>query len=91
MGRLCHDAPQVSDVEYGRVVAVTAMASTLPVMVSGDGCRNVPLERWEADTYRSGANKLETRFGAFVAAADSFDAAAFSISRQAHCTSETCQ
>jgi acyl transferase domain-containing protein len=74
---------QVSDEGYERPVVVTAVASTLPVTVGGDGCRVVPLERWDADAYRSGAYMLETRFGAFVAAADSFDAAAFSISRQA--------
>ena len=62
---------------------VTAMASMLPVMVGGDGCRVVPLERWDADAYRSGANRLEIRFGAFVAAADVFDAAASGVSRQA--------
>ncbi len=74
---------QASELGDQRVVAVTAMASMLPIMLGGDGCRPVPLERWDVDSYRSGANKLETRFGAFVAAADCFDAAAFSISRQA--------
>ena len=76
-------AQQVSDGGYERPVVVTAITSTLPVTVGGDGCRVVPLERWDADTYRSGANKLETRFGAFVSAADSFDAVAFSLSRHA--------
>ena len=82
---------QASDLGNQRVVAVAAMASMLPVMLGGDGCRPVPLERWDVDSYRSGANKLETRFGAFVTAADSFDAAVFSISRRAHHALHTCK
>ena len=80
--KVCY-ALQGLDGGYERPVVVTAFASTLPVTIGGDGCRAVPLERWDADAYRSGANRLETRFGAFLSAADSFDAAAFSVSRQA--------
>lgn len=45
----------------------------------------VPLERWDVDTFdakASPATTLEARFGAFVAGAQLFDAAAFGMGRQ---------
>ena len=42
----------------------------------------VPLERWDVDAFaRVSPNALEARFGSFIAGAQLFDAAAFSISK----------
>lgn len=66
-------------------MAIAAVSALLPaVTASGDAPRLVPLERWDADSAivsgKSSA-RLETRFGAFVAGAELFDAAAFNVSR----------
>ena len=68
---------------YDRVLGISTTAGALPVTVGGDGCRPVPLARWDVDGYSraAGSTHMETRFGAFVAGADAFDAAAFSLSR----------
>ena len=80
-------------------VAIAAIAAATPVAPAcGDAPQAVPVERWDADQYVSAANKdaakLETRFGAFVAGAELFDAAAFNVSRCGrdpglHCISQS--
>ncbi len=65
-------------------VAITAMASLLPAATAaGDAPHAVPLARWDADEFASEkfSVRLETRFGAFVAGCELFDATAFNISR----------
>ncbi len=74
-----------------RPVAIAAVAAALPTAsVCSDAPRVVPLGRWDADQYLSAAArevaKLETRFGAFIAGAELFDAAAFNVSRCAAAT-----
>ncbi len=79
-------------------VAIAAIAAAMPMAPAcGDAPQAVPVERWDADHYVSAANKdatkLETRFGAFVAGAELFDAAAFNVSRcgrdpALHCSSQ---
>ncbi len=46
-----------------------------------DAPRPVPLARWDADAHAGAAGGA--RFGAFLPAADLFDAAAFGVSRRA--------
>ena len=68
------------------LIGITAIAGLLPTTAEGnttaDAPRPVPLERWDMEEVQRGAGSgLEARFGAFVADADLFDAAAFNISR----------
>ena len=57
-----------------------AAVSKLPTNKAVQGCRDapraVPIHRWDLDSLSGAA-----RFGSFVEGADSFDAAAFSMSR----------
>ena len=63
-------------------MGVTASSVRLPAMICGDGCRLIPLARWDVDDFSNkSVNALETRFGSFINGEQNFDAAAFKISR----------
>ena len=67
----------------GHLVGITATAARLPVVFAdSDASQIVPLARWDVENHCSKA--LESRFGSFIAGAEWFDAANFSISR--YCT-----
>lgn len=64
----------------GHLVGITATTARLPVVFAeSDASRIVPLARWDVEHHCSKA--LESRFGSFIAGAEQFDAAIFSISR----------
>lgn len=66
----------------GRLVGVVASVARMPVMVGEDASRPVPMDRWDVNEYCNiSINELESRFGSFIAGAEAFDAAVFSISR----------
>ena len=73
--------------QIGRVnIGITSIAALLPRLRGGllpaDAPQPVPLERWDIATAGSKYERsADTRFGAFVAGADRFDASAFHISR----------
>ena len=58
-------------------MGITAIAASLPAAgLAADAPQVVPLERWDVD-----CGITDARYGSFVADADLFDAASFSISR----------
>jgi len=74
--------------EAGSVpITLVSSSSMLPsgpheAATSFDTISNVPLSRWDADTFAEiSPNAWEPRFGSFVAGAEAFDAAAFATSR----------
>ena len=79
---------QVEDFQRPAIALSSAAGGLLPVGCGGaawDAPRAVPLERWDVDGMaKAEGGAHDARFGAFVDAAQLFDASAFNTSR---CTS----